>query len=226
MNHRADGPADHWQHVYSGREVEEMSWTEARPEASLSMIQAARLEPDAAILDVGGGASRLAAELLRTGYRDISVADISPAALERAKAELGAQAERVTWVAADVRKHDFGRRFDLWHDRAVFHFMVETGDRDAYLGTLEGSLKPNAHVVLATFGPEGPTECSGLPVERYDAERIQRVLNRGFRLEASRVVEHVTPRGRSQQFVYALLSRRANRRSTSRSAPASRLPTT
>ncbi|MFN8215121.1 MAG: class I SAM-dependent methyltransferase [Solirubrobacterales bacterium] len=212
MNHKVDGPADHWQRVYSAREVEEMSWTETWPEASISLIERAEIPKDSAIVDIGGGASRLAHELLKAGYRDISVADISPAALERAKAELGPDAERVAWIGADVRTHDFARRFDLWHDRAVLHFMVDRRDRDAYLATLERSLEPDGRVILATFGPDGPVECSGLPVERYDAEALARLLGRRYELTDSRIVEHLTPSGKAQQFTYALLTRSADPR--------------
>lgn len=208
MNQAAEDQAAHWQRAYSERDAEEMSWTEATPAESLSLIEAAGLGPDAAILDVGGGASRLAGELLGAGYRDLTVADISPAALQRARSDLGPRSEEIAWVTADVKQHDFGRRFDLWHDRAVLHFMVERGDRDAYLATLERSLEPGGHVVLATFGPEGPTECSGLPVQRYDAESLAHLLGRRYRLEDSRVVEHRTPSGKAQQFTFALLSRR------------------
>ncbi|MEZ5078133.1 MAG: class I SAM-dependent methyltransferase [Solirubrobacterales bacterium] len=212
MNHGTEDQADHWQRVYSTRRVEEMSWTEARPDASLALIDRAELPKDAAILDVGGGTSRFADELLQAGYRDVSVADISPAALERARAELEPDAQCVTWIAADVRTHDFARKFDLWHDRAVLHFMVERSDRDAYRATLERSLKPGGRVILATFGPNGPTECSGLPVERYDAEGLARLLGGDYELTDSRVVEHRTPSGKTQQFTYVLLTRSANPR--------------
>lgn len=185
----------------------ELSWTEAVPAMSLELIAQTGLTFDAAIVDVGGGASRLAAELLELGHSDITVADISGEALDRAKADLGEDADRVTWIEADVRDHDFGRSFDLWHDRAVFHFMVDVSDRDGYLATLRRSLRPGGHVILATFGPEGPTECSGLPVKRYDAEAISGALGREFELVSSRLKVHRTPSGRSQQFIYVHIRR-------------------
>lgn len=128
-----DEKAAHWRRTYAERSTEELSWTEPVPDASLALIGEAGLPLNAAILDVGGGASRLAAELLGRGYSDVMVADISAEALERAKVDLGEAAGRVTWVEADVCTHDFGRHFDLWHDRAVFHFMVDAADRDHYL---------------------------------------------------------------------------------------------
>lgn len=207
-----DASAAHWQRTYRERSVEELSWTEPVPDASLALIEAAGLRPGAAIIDVGAGASRLAAELLARGYTEVTVADISTKGMERAKADLGDQADRVTWVEADAREHDFGRRFDLWHDRALFHFMVEPADRDGYLAVLNRSLKPGGHLVLATFGPDGPSECSGLPVSRYDAGAIARTLGKEYELVASRLVEHRTPSGTAQQFIYAHLRHQAEER--------------
>ena len=209
-----DGPADRWQRTYLERRTDELSWTEATPTVSLELIAEAAPSPDAAVVDVGGGASRLAGELLRAGYRDVTVADISAESLERAKADLGAEAARVSWVVADVRDHDFGRRFDLWHDRAVLHFMVDDEDRDAYLRTLDRALRPGGDLVLATFGPQGPTQCSGLPVRRYDAQRLAELLGRDFELRSSRLHDHRTPRGAVQQFVYTRFKRRAGESAT------------
>jgi SAM-dependent methyltransferase len=160
---------------------------------------------NAAILDVGGGASRLASELSRSGHTDLTVADISAEALERAKADLGGSSGRVTWIVADMRDHDFNRRFDLWHDRAVFHFMVEAEDRKRYLDSLGKALRPGGHLILATFGPDGPSECSGLPVRRYDADALSQTVGADFELVSSHLTEHRTPSGRIQQFLYAHL---------------------
>jgi SAM-dependent methyltransferase len=200
--------AAHWQGTYAERTPAEMSWTEAVPATSLELIAEAAPPEDAAILDLGGGRSRLAGELLAAGHTDVTVADISSTALERARAELGAAAERVRWVEADVRDHDFGRRFDLWHERAVFHFMVDEEDRAGYLATLRRSLRPGGDLIVATFGPQGPTECSGLPVARYDAEALARTLGTDYRVLSSRLVDHTTPRGKAQQFSYVHLRRR------------------
>ena len=156
----------HWKRIYTEKAPDAVSWFEAVPRASLAMIDELALPLDAPIADVGGGASHLAAELVERGYTDITVADISGEALERARDGFAA-ADRVTWVIADVRAHDFGRRFRLWHDRAVFQFMVAAEDRRPYVATLERSLDPGGHAILATFGPDGPTRCSGLPVARY-----------------------------------------------------------
>jgi SAM-dependent methyltransferase len=202
------GDRAHWQSTYAQRTPEQVSWYEARPQHSLELIAAAGIAKDASILDLGGGTSTLAAELLAIGYGDLTVADISPTALAHGRAHLGSAAERVTWVEADVRNHDFTRSYELWHDRAVFHFMVSDVDRDGYLQTLRGTLRPGGHLIIATFGPEGPPRCSGLPVERYRTEELQRVLGEEFELIGSNLATHHTPCGASQQFLYAHLRRR------------------
>jgi SAM-dependent methyltransferase len=201
------GDRAHWDDRYSTRAPEEASWYESRPRRSLELIQATGLGHEASILDVGGGASSLAAELLRAGYADLTVADVSPAALARARAHLGSDAARVTWIEADVRSHDFGRLYDLWHDRAVFHFMVSPADREGYLVVLRRTLRPGGHLIIATFGPQGPTRCSGLPVQRYSAEDLLSVVGEDFALASSSITTHRTPSGASQQFLYARLLR-------------------
>ncbi len=198
----------HWESTYAERTPEKVSWYETRPQRSLDLIQAAGVGHDAGILDVGGGASSLAAQLLDMGYEDVTVADISQTALAHAEAELGGCAARVAWVVADIRTHGFDRRYDLWHDRAVFHFMVSPADRAGYLNVLRRTLRPGGHLILATFGPQGPTQCSGLPVQRYGAEALQQVLGEDFQLVSSSLATHHTPSGASQQFLYAHLHRR------------------
>lgn len=200
--------AGHWQGVYAQREPARLSWFEPAPETSLAWIARANLSADAAILDAGGGASKLAGELVRRGYTDVTVADISASAIERAKAELGDVGERIAWLQADLRGHDFDRRYDLWHDRALFHFMVDEADRDGYLAALRSALRPGGHLILATFGPEGPTECSGLPVQRYSAEQLSALLADDFQPLGSEFVDHHTPSGAKQQFVYSHFRRK------------------
>jgi len=193
---------EHWEGIYRQRLPEDLSWFEAEPTTSLAMIERLGLPLDAAIVDVGGGASRLAEELLGRAYSDLTVVDIADEALERAK-EGFAGGDRIQWIAADVRDHDFGRRFALWHDRAVFHFMVSGEDRRAYLNTVERSLAPGGDLVIATFGPEGPQRCSGLPVVRYSADALAAAVGDRARLEAWHLEDHLTPAGNRQQFLYA-----------------------
>ena len=196
---------EHWERVYAGKAPDTVSWFEPVPRSSLAMIAKLGMRLDAPIVDVGGGASRLAAELLHRGYSDITVIDISSGALEQAR-ESFSEADQITWVLADVRSHDFGRRFGLWHDRAVFHFMVSAGDQRAYLATLARSLEPCGHVILATFGPDGPTRCSGLPVARYGANTLAATIGDRAELVSSHLEEHRTPFGTSQQFLFAHLT--------------------
>ncbi len=204
---RVAGDKEHWEDVYAKRPPEEVSWYEPIPERSLSLIEAASLNKGAAILDLGGGAAGLAGQLLEAGYLDITVADISSAALEHARRALGDRANEVKWVHTDVRDHDFGRQFDLWHDRAVFHFMVEPVDRDRYLAVLGQTLRLGGQLVIATFGPEGPTKCSGLPVVRYSADELAGQLGSGFERVSSGLESHQTPAGSVQQFLYAQFRR-------------------
>ena len=195
----------HWERVYIEKTTDSVSWFEPVPTSSLAMIDRLELPRDAPIVDVGGGASTLAAELLGRGYSDITVADISAASLERAR-EGFVGADRVRWVVADIRDHDFGRRFALWHDRAVFHFMVAEEDRRGYVATLERSLAPGGHLVIATFGPNGPTRCSGLPTARYGATELSSALGGVADLASSHLEEHRTPSGTEQQFLFAHLA--------------------
>jgi SAM-dependent methyltransferase len=197
----------HWEKTYAEKEPDRVSWFQDRPARSLDLIQAAQLEPTAGIIDVGGGASSLAAELLGVGYSDVTVADISGRALDRARDALGPDSLRVCWLQADARTYDFARTFDLWHDRAVFHFMVTPADREAYLAALRRALAPSGHLVISTFGPAGPQQCSGLPVQRYDIDTLQATLGAEFRLLSSGLEAHTTPSGNEQQFLYAHLLR-------------------
>jgi SAM-dependent methyltransferase len=198
----------HWERVWTTNDPDQVSWFDASPRLSVEMIEALSLGSDAAILDVGGGVSGLAGELLRRGYEDLTVADISHAALEKARAGLGAEAAKVNWVVADARAHDFGRRFAVWHDRAVFHFLVDERDRDGYLEVLRRSLIPNGHAIVATFGPDGPTSCSGLPVARYSADELAEAFSPVAGLVSDRLAVHQTPSGKAQQFLYAHLNAR------------------
>lgn len=196
---------DHWQEIWTSKDRTEVSWFEASPRASLTLIEELQLPPAAPIVDVGGGASTLASDLVDRGYLDVTVADIAEAGLGVAKDSLGGETDAITWVKADVRKHDFGRRFAVWHDRALFHFMTEPADRISYLATLRESMLPGGHVIVATFGPEGPTSCSGLPVVRYGADDLEEAFEGVARLVSAHLDDHETPSGKTQQFLYAHL---------------------
>jgi rhodanese-related sulfurtransferase/SAM-dependent methyltransferase len=194
--------AAHWGSIYTRKNPEQVSWYQPVPERSLALIASTRLSRDAAILDVGGGTSSLAALLVASGYTDVTVADISSAALDYAKAQAGSDADDITWIEADIRTTAFARCYDLWHDRALFHFMVTCSDREAYLEVLRRTLRPAGHLILATFGPHAPEQCSGLPVARYDARGVAALLGADFTEIWSGLQTHQTPSGTSQQFLY------------------------
>lgn len=196
----------HWDAVWHDRDPDEVTWFQAEPKLSLRLIQAG-MTPDHSIVDIGGGASRLVDHLLDAGYEDVTVLDIAPAALSAARDRLGLRSEWVNWVAADVTTARFERTFDLWHDRAVFHFLTDADDRARYLATLDASIQVGGHVVLATFGPDGPERCSGLPVRRYSIELMQATLGETFELIDHEIEQHDAPNGIIQQFVYGLFRR-------------------
>jgi SAM-dependent methyltransferase len=201
------GTRDHWEQVYRDKGETEVSWHQPRSERSLRLIRATA-GPTDPVIDVGGGASRLVDDLLAAGYEDITVLDISATSLARSRARLGALADRATWIAADVTAWRPERTWRVWHDRAVFHFLTEIADQDAYVAALARATAPGAMVVIATFAPDGPAMCSGLPVVRWDSAALARRLGDGFRLTGSEREEHVTPWGSVQRFVYTVLERR------------------
>jgi len=202
MQPMTDELRDHWQKVYATKAPTEVSWYQPVPERSLALIRDTGVPLDAPLLDVGGGASTLVDQLLAAGFTDLTVLDIAGAALAAAQARLGAAAARVRWVEADITGYVPERRYALWHDRAVFHFLVEPDRRQRYLNTLGAALAPGGHVILATFGPQGPTRCSGLPVQRYSAAELDALLAPRYRLVRSEIEDHLTPAGQPQQFLY------------------------
>jgi SAM-dependent methyltransferase len=192
----------HWDGVYASKHSNEVSWYQEKPSISLEMIEATGLGRDAGIIDVGGGASTLVDCLLKAGYRDLSVLDVADQALEETRRRLGPQAEEIAWLVADVTEWSPERRYDLWHDRAVFHFLTNGGDRRNYVATLEKALVPGGHLIISTFAPDGPEKCSGLPVRRHDTGSLMSELGAAFRLVEARSETHETPTGRSQAFLY------------------------
>lgn len=193
--------AEHWDSVYEQRGVDGVSWYQPVATTSLELIDALDVPRDAAVIDVGGGASPLAAGLVERGFTNVSVVDISKAALDTARERLGSEAP-VTWLHDDVLAWQPDRRFDLWHDRAVFHFLTGADDRARYLAVLGSAIRPGGAVVLATFAPEGPEYCSGLPVVRYSARQLADVLGEEFRAVHVRREEHTTPAGAVQVFTW------------------------
>lgn len=193
----------HWEYVYQTRQPTEVSWYRPHLETSLQLIEVAAPSRDAPIIDVGGGESTLVDDLLERGYRNLSVLDLSETALAVAKKRLGAKAARVTWLRGDVTTIDFPPQgYALWHDRAVFHFLTQKERRAAYVRQVASAVRAQGHVIVATFGPEGPTRCSGLDVVRYEPGALHGEFGARFHLRKHLTELHHTPGGAVQQFTY------------------------
>ena len=199
-------PTAHWEGVWGKDRLQEVSWFQTGSTLSLELTTRVT-DPGSSILDVGGGASRLAEGLLEAGYDDITVLDLAEGAVDAGRDRLGDRARDVDWIVADVTTWTPERSFDLWHDRAVLHFLVAEADRDRYVGALDRATVPGGHAIIATFGPDGPEYCSGLPVRRHSRDD-QCATMAGF--EALDFVEetHVTPKGAEQSFLYGLFRKR------------------
>lgn len=192
----------HWEHVYQQKDSKMVSWYQPYPRTSMELIQQSQLENDARIIDVGGGASTLVDSLLDAQYRSVSVLDISQEALHTTQNRLGEKAKNVRWLAQDITAFRPSERYQLWHDRAVFHFMTTPKALEGYITSLHHSLAPGGHIVLATFALDGPKQCSGLPIEAYDVEKLTQTLGPNFVLLSSKKETHTTPYGTPQPFVY------------------------
>ncbi len=192
----------HWEQVYRDKSPLEVSWYQAKPDLSLQLIDNTHIEKDAAIIDVGGGASLLVDGLYARGYRHLAVLDISGQALAHAQRRLGAAAGDIHWFEADVTSFSAPHPYDLWHDRAVFHFLTDGGDRKKYMNVLKRTLKPNGHVIIAAFAIGGPQKCSGLDIVQYDAEKLSAELGEGYSLMEEAHELHITPAHKEQKFAY------------------------
>lgn len=192
----------HWNAVYRAKHHRDVSWYQEVPERSLAFIHSTGVARDEAIIDIGGGASTLVDCLLDRGHTDVTVLDISAGAIEQARSRLGERAGRVHWIEADVTAFVPERTYAVWHDRAALHFLTDAQDRMRYVDVLCRALQPGGHVVLATFGPDGPLKCSGLDIRRYTVDGTRELLGAGFELLHHDLEEHVTPSGAPQQFLY------------------------
>jgi len=192
----------HWEKVYGNRETDQVSWFQPHAGSSLRLIEGCAGK-DAHIIDVGGGASVLVDDLLDAGYRNLTVLDLAESALAASHARLGTRAQSVRWIAADITRADLpAARYDVWHDRAVFHFLTDPADRARYVAQVLKSVKSGGHVIVAAFGPGGPLQCSGLDVMRYDPEALHAEFGAPFRLLGHEIETHHTPSGQEQEFVY------------------------
>ncbi len=197
----------HWERVYRTRPTDEVSWYQSEPVVSLQLIANSGIQFQDAIIDVGGGASVLVDRLLAKGYQNPAVLDISGAALACARQRLGKGADRVQWYESDVTEFVPPHTFQLWHDRAVFHFLTDPQDRRRYVEVLRAAVPKEGQVIIASFDLDGPTQCSGLDVERYDEQRLMDALGDGFALLESVSETHITPAAKEQRFQYFRLLR-------------------
>lgn len=199
----------HWENVYNTKSAKAVSWFQAHANRSLGFIRATGLAKEAAIIDVGGGASTLVDDLIDAGYSELSVLDISNAALLIAKQRLGSKSTDVKWIEGDITHIVLpAHHYDIWHDRAVFHFLTEVKDRQAYVAQLSRALKPNGQLIISTFAESGPQQCSNLPVVRYTPENLQREFGHDFVLREHAFETHITPFETQQAFVYCRFERK------------------
>ena len=201
------GRKAHWENVYTTKSEKEVSWFQENPAPSLELIALAGLPADATIIDIGGGASRFVDALVERKIGRITVLDLSAAALDAAKARLGDRGAGVEWVVADVTTWEPSQTYDLWHDRAAFHFLTDASGRSAYVRHLKKAVRSGGYVIIGTFALDGPERCSGLPIMRYDAGMLGAILGTDFRLMDSRRHDHTTPWGVVQRFQFSTFRR-------------------
>jgi 2-polyprenyl-3-methyl-5-hydroxy-6-metoxy-1,4-benzoquinol methylase len=193
----------HWEKIYSTKAPDQVSWYRRHLEKSLALIKRSASDRTASVIDVGGGESTLVDDLVEEGFQNITVLDVSQAAIDVNKKRLGERAERVRWIVADITQVELETQaYDVWHDRAVFHFLTAPDQRASYVRQVARSVKPEGYVIVSTFGPEGPTKCSGLEVVRYDADSLHSEFGEPFQLIESSKEVHQTPFGTMQQFLY------------------------
>ena len=198
---------EHWERVYATKSETEVSWYQAHPERSLELIRSAASSFSASILDVGGGASRLVDDLLGLGYSNLTVLDVSHSALDRSKARLGRRSKDVSWIVADITQWNPERTWDVWHDRAVFHFLITNEEQNSYISALEAATKSGSSAIISTFALDGPDRCSGLPVQRYSPLSLAARIGSKFKMVSQTSEAHTTPSGATQHFSSAVLER-------------------
>jgi SAM-dependent methyltransferase len=202
-------PKEHWENVYQKEAPEELSWYQDKPEMSLKLISATGVGFDGNIIDIGGGTSKLAGLLVVQGHKKVTVLDIASRSIEKARLTLGEQSNKIKWIEADATNYNFAEEYDLWHDRAVFHFLTDSHDRKRYVDAVQQSLKAGGHLIIATFGLKGPRKCSGLHVVRYGPETLHKEFGNNFDLVETFVEVHSTPSKVQQEFTYCRFTKRS-----------------
>jgi len=198
----------HWENIYNTKDISTVSWYQTKPSKSLDLIAEFNLDKDAAIIDIGGGDSFLPDFLLKLGYSNISVLDISEKAIENAKIRLGEDAEKIKWIVSDITKFTPSEKYDLWHDRAAFHFLTDDQEIENYVQLVSKSLKPNASLIIGTFSENGPTKCSGIEIKQYSQENLIQLFSAGFEKLQCENVDHETPSGALQNFTFCTFRKR------------------
>jgi SAM-dependent methyltransferase len=198
---------EHWQSIYSNKKPNELSWFQELPMASLNLIKEINLSHEKSIIDIGAGTSTLVDKLFSEGFKDLTVIDISEKALDYVKERLGDQAKDINWIVADITEYQFQRQYNLWHDRAVFHFLTNSNAREKYKQNLEHALAKDDYAIISTFALDGPSKCSGIEVERYDAKKLQAELADSFSLIKTLEENHSTPWAAQQKFIYCLFQK-------------------
>lgn len=199
---------EHWEEVFASKKEEEVSWYQPAQNTSMEIIKGFNLPSNAGIIDIGGGDAHLAENLVKDGYTDISILDISKNALERAKKRLGKKASQITWIEANVLDFSPAKKYDLWHDRATFHFLTREDQIQKYLQTINNSLQPGGFVILATFSEKGPAKCSGIPIKQYSLHQLSELLLENFETLECKNIDHITPGEAIQNFSFCSFKRK------------------
>lgn len=197
----------HWEHIYTSKNLEEVSWYEPTPQTSLDFLERFAIAKDAAIIDIGGGDSLLIDYLLALGYSNVTVLDISENALARAKKRLGELAESAQWIVADAATFKPTQQYDFWHDRAAFHFLTDENDINHYITTIKNHIKPNGYFVIGTFSENGPTKCSGIPIRQYNENALSEKVQQFFKKIKCFTFDHTTPFNTVQNFIFCSFQR-------------------
>ncbi|AFD08466.1 class I SAM-dependent methyltransferase [Solitalea canadensis] len=198
---------EHWEGIYDTKKLEEVSWFQPKPTTSLSFFEEFDVQKTASIIDIGGGDSFLADNLLKEGYNHISVLDISARALERAQNRLGPDSVKITWLAEDITLFKPDQKFDVWHDRAVFHFLTDEEDINSYINTAYQAINPGGLLIIGTFSTDGPTKCSGIPIKQYSDTTLTEMFSNGFTKVNCFYIDHSTPFNTMQNFVFCSFKR-------------------
>lgn len=197
----------HWEDIYESKQLNEVSWYQSKPQTSLELIQGLAKNKNANIIDVGGGDGLLVDHLLKQGFQNITVLDISSKAIDRAKTRLGKMANQVKWIVSDVVNFKPNEKYDIWHDRAAFHFLTDSNDIKHYVKNAHSALKPDGKMIVGTFSTNGPTKCSGIEIQQFDEESMKHTFGQGFRSIDFSIHQHETPSKKIQEFIFGRFER-------------------